>query len=130
MTTRTDDVLREATATIRREADELRRVIGEKQQAFHDEVDPLQEQLDALEEAVARIEGRSDQRSSSGRAPRGHNRRAILDVLRGNPGRTAAEVAEATGISKATVQATLAKLAIDGLVAKRPSERGVEHTVL
>jgi len=128
MTTRTDDVLREATATIRREADELRRVIGEKQQAFHDEVDPLQEQLDTLEEAVARIEGRADQRSS--RAPRGHNRRAILDVLRGNPGRTAAEVAEATGISKATVQATLAKLAIDGLVAKRPSERGVEHSVL
>jgi len=130
MTTRTDDVLREVTATIRREADELRRVIGEKEQAFHDEVDPLQEQLDSLEEAVARIEGRADQRSSSGRAPWGHNRCAIMSVLRGNPGRTAAEVAEATGISKATIQATLAKLAIDGLVAKRPSERGVEHTVL
>ncbi len=52
------------------------------------------------------------------RAARGANRDAILALVGERPGVTAGEVAEATGIARSTVAATLARLASVGAVER------------
>jgi len=52
------------------------------------------------------------------RAPRGENRRRILETVGERPGASAAEVASVTGIDRPIVASTLAKLAKDGGVER------------
>jgi DNA-binding transcriptional ArsR family regulator len=56
------------------------------------------------------------------RTPRGQNKAKILEALKGRGPMTASEIAEATGIPRATVSATLTKMAKAGELAK--ADRG------
>jgi len=59
--------------------------------------------------------------STSGRAPRGQNRRKVLEALKRGP-MTASEISETTGIATGTASTLLTKLAKSGEVTK--AERG------
>ena len=63
----------------------------------------------------------SPARSAPARAPRGENKKKILAALNGGP-KTAAEIANETGIKASTVGASLSKLAKAGEVVK--ADRG------
>ena len=56
-------------------------------------------------------------RTSTGRAPRGQNRRLILEAIKDEP-KTAGDVAKETGIGRPTVSTTLTKLVSDGAAVK------------
>ena len=56
-------------------------------------------------------------RTSTGRAPRGQNRRLILEAIKDQP-KTAGDVAKETGIGRPTVSTTLTKLVSDGAAVK------------
>ena len=120
------DPVAEATAKLHDEATFLRDAIRAKEVQLEKELAPVRAQLEQIENAIARIEGRPS-RTPSGRAPRGHNRHAILRHLSESDGATAREISDATAISSATMFATLAKFEKDGLVKKRQSARGVTH---
>lgn len=60
---------------------------------------------------------RSAARTSTGRAPRGQNRRLILEAIKDEP-KTAGDVAKETGIGRPTVSTTLTKLVSDGAAVK------------
>ena len=60
-------------------------------------------------------------RSTNARAPRGENKKKILEALQGGP-KTASEIANETGIKPGTVGASLSKLAKAGEVVK--ADRG------
>jgi Fic family protein len=62
--------------------------------------------------------GRSRRSAAQPRAPRGANRAAVVGVVSQRPGVSAAEVAGATGIARATVGSTLSKLAADGVLER------------
>jgi len=125
--TNVDKLLGEATAKLDAEAQKLRLTIDDKERRLREELAPLRAQLGEIEDAIARIEGkpRKSPQASDTRAPRGQNRKLILDALKAKPGSTGSAVAAATGIAKPTAYATLAKLVKDGLVAKKQTEAGV-----
>jgi predicted Rossmann fold nucleotide-binding protein DprA/Smf involved in DNA uptake len=54
---------------------------------------------------------------SNARAPRGQNRRAILEAIK-DEAKTAGDVAKETGIGRPTVSTTLTKLVSDGAAVK------------
>jgi DNA-binding transcriptional ArsR family regulator len=56
---------------------------------------------------------------STGRAPRGANRQAILKVIEERPDASSGELASKTGIAKPTLYTTLRSLVNDGLLEKR-----------
>jgi DNA invertase Pin-like site-specific DNA recombinase len=56
-------------------------------------------------------------RTRTGRAPRGQNRRLILEAIKDEP-KTAGDVAKETGIGRPTVSTTLTKLVSDGAAVK------------
>jgi hypothetical protein len=107
------------------------------------QIGPLATEADALRAAISKVEGiqptRSTRRARSSsnrqpsqtgaraarrgaaRAPRGQNRRAILDAIR-TKAKTAGDVAKETGIGRATVSTTLTKLVKDGAAIK--ADRG------
>lgn len=95
---------------------ELRPLIEEKEQ--------LEAVLAALTgEAPARARGRSNGAERAPyaggkrrRAPRGANREAILRVVRAQPGVSASQVAERTGIAKPTVHTTISQLKRKGIL--------------
>jgi Fic family protein len=60
---------------------------------------------------------RAASRTSTGRAPRGQNRRLILEAIKNEP-KTAGDVAKETGIGRPTVSTTLTKLVSDGAAVK------------
>ena len=60
---------------------------------------------------------RAGARTSTGRAPRGQNRRLILEAIKDEP-KTAGDVAKETGIGRPTVSTTLTKLVSDGAAVK------------
>src|SRR4051812_32637712 len=118
-------LLDEASAKLRHEADALRATIAEKEHAFEREVDPLRTQLGELDAAIARIEGKPTSAPASDtdppkspRAPRGQNKHRILSVLAEGTALSPAQLAAETGIAKPTIYATLAKLAGDAEVRK------------
>ncbi len=129
LVTEVQDLVAEATAKLRAEAERLRAEIKQREKALQDEVAPIRAQLRELDEAIARIEGTPGRAlvQESKRAPRGHNRKLILEFLGKNPGAKPTEVAEATSISKPTVYATLAKLEHDGLLAKSDQADGIRY---
>jgi DNA-binding transcriptional ArsR family regulator len=96
---------------------------------------PLVDEAEQLRTAIARLEAiepatgsrsanrgrgrgrRGGARTSAGRAPRGENRRLILQAISDAP-KTAGDVAEETGIGRPTVSTTLTKLVSDGAAVK------------
>ena len=61
--------------------------------------------------------GRGAAHTATGRAPRGQNRRVILEAISDAP-KTAGDVAKETGIGPPTVSTTLTKLVSDGAAVK------------
>ena len=103
-------------------------------QAAHEETQRLEQALAALSAPrtgdpapdAARTRSRSAQLRPSRRrrAPAGANRAAILAVVRERPGVTAAEIAQTTGIARATVYSTIARLADTGAVERTEPPSG------
>jgi DNA invertase Pin-like site-specific DNA recombinase len=105
---------------------------------LEEQIAPLADEAEQLRTAIARLEaiepggsvrrgrtanGRSANarrgaaRTSTGRAPRGQNRRLILEAIKAEP-KTAGDVAKETGIGRPTVSTTLTKLVSDGAAVK------------
>jgi predicted Rossmann fold nucleotide-binding protein DprA/Smf involved in DNA uptake len=125
-------VIRDAVESWKRRLEELEAQIA-----------PLADEAEQLRTAIARLEaiepsrsgrrrggpaaakgaaGRRAARPSNGqRAPRGQNRRLILEAIKTQP-KTAGDVAKETGIGRPTVSTTLTKLVSDGAAVK--AQRG------
>ena len=121
-------VIRDAVDTWKRRLSEL-----------EEQIAPLADEAEQLRTAIARLEAiepagagrrpraangrrratarRGAARTSTGRAPRGQNRRLILEAIKDEP-RTAGDVAKETGIGRPTVSTTLTKLVGDGAAVK------------
>jgi CRP-like cAMP-binding protein len=107
-------------------ADLLDRVLGEirerkqRAQAAVEESRRLEAALAALErerpESSPRPRRGRRGAAAGRRAPRGANRDAIVGVVSERPGVSAAEIAGATGIARATVGSTLSRLVADGVL--------------
>jgi hypothetical protein len=61
---------------------------------------------------------------STSRAPRGHNRRAVLAAVSARPGATVAELSAASGVSRPTIYAVVKSLAEAGEIRKRDLPAG------
>ena len=111
-------VIRDAVDTWKRRLSEL-----------EEQIAPLADEAEQLRTAITRLEAieprgsgrRGAARTSTGRAPRGQNRRLILEAIKNQP-KTAGDVARETGIGRPTVSTTLTKLVSDGAAVK--AERG------
>jgi predicted Rossmann fold nucleotide-binding protein DprA/Smf involved in DNA uptake len=124
-------VIRDTVETLKGRVADLEQQIG-----------PLADEAEQLRTAIAKLEAIEPARlgrrtpSAAGarrtptrratqptapRAPRGQNRRAILDAIRAEA-KTAGDVAKETGIGRPTVSTTLTKLVSDGAAVK--AERG------
>jgi predicted Rossmann fold nucleotide-binding protein DprA/Smf involved in DNA uptake len=120
-------VIRDAVETWKRRVADLEKQIA-----------PLADEAEQLRSAIAKLEaieparGRRRAPSAAGRqrapsrrtatqsnarAPRGQNRRAILDAIK-DEAKTAGDVAKETGIGRPTVSTTLTKLVSDGAAVK------------
>jgi predicted Rossmann fold nucleotide-binding protein DprA/Smf involved in DNA uptake len=120
-------VIRDAVETWKRRVADLEKQIA-----------PLADEAEQLRSAIAKLEaieparGRRRAPSATGRqrapsrrtatqsnarAPRGQNRRAILDAIK-DEAKTAGDVAKETGIGRPTVSTTLTKLVSDGAAVK------------
>jgi hypothetical protein len=97
------------------------------------ELRPVIDEIRRLEDALAALTGESSapakrgpgrppksatstRRSSGKRARPGENKRKILTAIRENPGITAAQVAEKTGLPKPSVASSISKMKRDGEV--------------
>ena len=121
-------VIRDAVDTWKRRLSEL-----------EEQIAPLADEAEQLRTAITRLEAiepggsgrrrraansgrsaaprRGAARTSTGRAPRGENRRLILEAIKDEP-KTACDVAKETGIGRPTVSTTLTKLVGDGAAVK------------
>ena len=120
-------VIRDAVDTWKRRLSEL-----------EEQIAPLADEAEQLRTAITRLEAiepsgagrraraanggrrataRRGARTSTGRAPRGQNRRLILEAIKDEP-KTAGDVAKETGIGRPTVSTTLTKLVSDGAAVK------------
>jgi CRP-like cAMP-binding protein len=120
-------VIRDAVDTWKRRLAEL-----------EEQIAPLADEAEQLRTAITRLEAiepggsgrraraassrgaaarRGAARTSTGRAPRGQNRRLILEAIKDQP-KTAGDVAKETGIGRPTVSTTLTKLVSDGAAVK------------
>jgi predicted Rossmann fold nucleotide-binding protein DprA/Smf involved in DNA uptake len=101
------------------------------------QIAPLADEAEQLRTAIARLEAiepmgagrrpssngtqaarrRGAARTPTGRAPRGQNRRLILEAIKNEP-KTAGAVANETGIGRPTVSTTLTKLVSEGAAVK------------
>jgi hypothetical protein len=119
-------VIRDAVETWKRRVADLEKQIA-----------PLADEAEQLRSAIAKLEAieparagrrapsatgrrRAPTRSatqSNARAPRGQNRRAILEAIK-DEAKTAGDVAKETGIGRPTVSTTLTKLVSDGAAVK------------
>src|SRR3954453_21703975 len=124
-------VIRDAVDTWKRRLSELEEQIA----PLADEAEQLRTAITRLEAIEPRGSGRRARatkggrgaaarratRTSTGRAPRGQNRRLILEAIKDQP-KTAGDVAKETGIGRPTVSTTLTKLVSDGAAVK--ADRG------
>jgi CRP-like cAMP-binding protein len=121
-------VIRDAVDTWKRRLSEL-----------EEQIAPLADEAEQLRTAITRLEAiepggsrsrsrgtdgargatrrRGAARTSTERAPRGQNRRLILEAIKDEP-KTAGDVAKETGIGRPTVSTTLTKLVSDGAAVK------------
>jgi CRP-like cAMP-binding protein len=120
-------VIRDAVETWKRRVADLEEQIA----PLADEAEQLRSaiaKLEAIEPAGARRRAPSTTRrqrapsrrpatQSNARAPRGQNRRAILEAIK-DEAKTAGDVAKETGIGRPTVSTTLTKLVSDGAAVK------------
>ena len=120
-------VIRDAVDTWKRRLAELEKQIA----PLADEAEQLRTaiaRLEAIERGAGRRAPRGQQprgaaarrraaRTTNGRAPRGQNRRLILEAIK-NEAKTAGDVAKETGIGRPTVSTTLTKLVSDGVAVK------------
>jgi DNA-binding transcriptional ArsR family regulator len=96
-----------------------------------EEIPRLEAALKALEEANgarrspktrtgsrAASSGRAPRRGRK-RAPRGHNREAVLAAIRDRPGGSIGEISELSGVTKPTIYAVVRKLEQEGGVKRR-----------
>jgi CRP-like cAMP-binding protein len=117
--------------------DRILREIRERKRearAAYEELQRLECALAALDESARggdprrskqRRSGRARSRGRAGKhARRGANRELILVAVRERPGSTAREIADATGIARATVASTLTRLASNGTLARRELDGG------
>ena len=111
-------------------ADLLERVLGEIRER-KERARAAVEETQRLEAALAALDDERDggsraPRRSGGRrrvaarprAPRGANRAAVVGVVSQRPGVSVGEVAGATGIARAVVTSTLARLVADGVLER------------
>ena len=114
--------------------DLLDRIVGEIRarkraaRAAYDESQQLERALAALDAkahsaeparaATKRRRRRSPATSTTTRTRRGANREAILAAAQERPGSTARELADATGIARATVASTVTRLAAAGVLER------------
>ena len=91
--------------------------------------DALVEERARLENTLAALKGQdSSPAPARERAPRGENRKKILDAIGDRPGVSTAEVAEVTGVGLSTVRTTISALKREGHVEDEPSTGGVKLT--
>lgn len=123
-------------SVIRDAVDSWKRRLAE----LEEQIAPLADEAEQLRTAITRLEAiepggsggrraraangaraatarRGAARTSTGRAPRGQNRRLILEAIKDQP-KTAGDVAKETGIGRPTVSTTLTKLVSDGAAVK------------
>jgi DNA invertase Pin-like site-specific DNA recombinase len=120
-------------SVIRDAVDSWKRRLAE----LEEQIAPLADEAEQLRTAIARLEAiepsgagrrrstnggrgagrRGAARTNTGRAPRGQNRRLILEAIK-NEAKTAGDVAKETGIGRPTVSTTLTKLVSDGAAVK------------
>ncbi|MEI2702179.1 MAG: helix-turn-helix domain-containing protein [Baekduia sp.] len=126
---RAQDAVERAINEIESEAKRIRVEIEKQRKDLEKRVKPLQDQLTDLEDALQRLVRRDahkpapKKRASSGRAPRGANKQAILTALKKQPGASASQIATATGIKTTVVSSSLTTLAKQGEV-KRTKRNG------
>ncbi len=96
-----------------------------------DELRPLVSEYEQLRQAMAALEGvpadgqpvlakppaASPPRRK--RAPAGTNRERVLAAVQGNPGASASQIAEASGVQRTVVYGVLRRLSDDGVIEKR-----------
>lgn len=102
--------------------DEIRRNAQHRLQ----EIEPLIEEAERLRDILSVLEQRSPAtpirtsvpRSKSGiggsRAPKGANKRIIMDLIGRQPGITPAEIAQVTGVKRTVVASTVSRLKRSG----------------
>ena len=134
---RAQDVVERAAKEIESEAKRIRAEIDKQRKDLEKRVKPLQNQLSDLEDALRRLVRRDGnkpaakkpassaarKKPTSGRAPRGANKQAILTALKEKPGASAADIATTTGIKTTVVSSSLTTLAKQGEV-KRTKRNG------
>jgi DNA-directed RNA polymerase specialized sigma24 family protein len=103
--------------------DEIREWIEHRMQQTLAEAEHLRPALTALDDdapgRVPQDTSRETQaRNRRRRAARGSVRQAVLDALRDGKARTSREIAEVTGLARATVASTLSRLLAEGAISK------------
>jgi len=97
--------------------EEIRRTAQRRLQ----QIEPLIEEAERLRDVLEVIEKRSERaqpqrragahgRSQGPRAPKGANKRVILELVRQRPGITPAEIASTTGLKRTVVASTVSRL--------------------
>ncbi len=103
--------------------DEIRERIEQRMQQTLAGAEHLRAALTALDDdAPGRVPRdtlrETHARSRRRRAARGSVRQAVLDALRDGQARTSGEIAEVTGLARATVASTLSRLLAEGAISK------------
>lgn len=102
-----------------------------------DEIEPLIGEYEQLKGMLAAIDAQptadkpkrqertstktTRRKTPSGRAPRGENKRRILEVVGDQPGVTSGQIADETGIDRRVVHTAVSKYKRDGLLAAEGS---------
>jgi DNA-binding transcriptional ArsR family regulator len=108
-------VIRDAVDTWKRRLSELEEQIAPLAEAI--EPGGSRRRSRGTDGARGATRRRGAARTSTERAPRGQNRRLILEAIKDEP-KTAGDVAKETGIGRPTVSTTLTKLVSDGAAVK------------
>lgn len=113
-----DELVKEATAKLRAEADSLRQEIDEIVRVAEEQLAPKRAALGQLEDALSRIEGRPVDAKPRLRARRGENMERIEAFVAATPHATASDIATGTKIPQPSVYAVLSKLVDRGTLRK------------
>ncbi len=105
-----------------------------------DQLRPLVSEYEQLRQAMAALEGVPAERKPAAakpratsprrrkRAPAGANRERVLAAVQDNPGASASQIANASGVPRTVVYGVLRRLTDDGVIEKRDdSERGTGY---
>jgi DNA-binding MarR family transcriptional regulator len=121
------DLLQGIQRDIRKRLDELRPLVSEYEQ--------LRQATAALEGVPAEPEPAATKPRAASpprrkRAPAGTNRERVLAAVRDNPGASASQIAEASGVQRTVVYGVLRRLSSDGVIDKREDpEKGTGYAL-